>query len=156
MNNRFLALCAVFLLAACAPKRIPGTELEDTDDTRAILAVMEKYRAALEARDAKAIQALVSPKFRDDGGTPDDPSDDLTADNLGPHLQALFQKLQNPKVDFNVRRVEFREGDVALAIYYWNASWRMPGLNARPQSDSELEQMVFQKINGEWKIVSGI
>ncbi|MBN8231449.1 nuclear transport factor 2 family protein [Corallococcus macrosporus] len=156
MHNRFLALCAVFLLAACAPKRIPGTELEDTGDTRAILAVMEKYRAALEARDAKAIQALVSPKFRDDAGTPDDPADDLTAGNLQPHLQALFQKLQNPKVDFNVRRVEFREEDVALAIYYWNASWRMPGLNARPQQDSELEQMVFQKVDDEWKILSGI
>lgn len=156
MHNRFLALCAVFFLAACAPKRIPGTELEDTGETRAILSVMEKYRAALEARDAKAIQAMVSPKFRDDAGTPDDPADDLTADNLQAHLQALFQKLQNPKVDFNVRRVEFREDDVALAIYYWNASWRMPGLNARPQSDSELEQMVFQKVDGEWKILSGI
>ncbi|MFP2902397.1 nuclear transport factor 2 family protein [Corallococcus sp. 4LFB] len=156
MHNRFLALCAVFLLAACAPKRIPGTELEDTDDTRAILSVMERYRAALEARDAKAIQALVSPKFRDDGGT-EDTVDDLTADNLGPHLQALFQKLQNPKVDFNIRRVEVREeDDIALAIYYWNASWRMPGLNARPQQDSELEQMVFQKVDGEWKILSGI
>ncbi|RKH63597.1 nuclear transport factor 2 family protein [Corallococcus aberystwythensis] len=156
MHKRFLALCAVFLLAACAPKRIPGTELQDTDDTRAILSVMERYRAALEARDAKAIQALVSPKFRDDGGT-EDTADDLTADNLGPHLQALFQKLQNPKVDFNIRRVEFREEDnVALAIYYWNASWRMPGLNARPQQDSELEQMVFQKLDGEWKILSGI
>ncbi|NPC73110.1 nuclear transport factor 2 family protein [Corallococcus sp. AB004] len=156
MHNRFLALCAVFFLAACAPKRIPGTELEDTGETRAILSVMEKYRAALEARDAKAIQALVSPKFRDDGGTPDDPSDDLTAVNLESHLRSLFQKLQNPKVDFNIRRVEFREDDVALAIYYWNASWRMPGLNARPQSDSELEQMVFQKVGGDWKILSGI
>jgi ketosteroid isomerase-like protein len=157
MHNRFLALCAVFLLAACAPKRIPGTELEDTDDTRAILAVMERYRAALEARDAKAIQALVSPKFKDDGGTAEDPSDDLTAATLEPHLQALFQKLQNPKVDFNVRRVEVREDeDVARAIYYWNASWRMPGLNARPQQDSELEQMLFQKVDGEWKILSGI
>ncbi|CAM4478480.1 nuclear transport factor 2 family protein [Corallococcus exiguus] len=156
MHNRFLALCAVFFLAACAPKRIPGTELEDTGETRAILSVMEKYRAALEARDAKAIQALVSPKFRDDGGTPDDPSDDLTAANLESHLRSLFQKLQNPKVDFNIRRVEFREDDVALAIYYWNASWRMPGLNARPQQDSELEQMVFQKVGGDWKILSGI
>ncbi|NBD08574.1 MULTISPECIES: nuclear transport factor 2 family protein [Corallococcus] len=156
MNKRFLALCAVFLLAACAPKRIPGTELEDTDDTRAILAVMERYRTALEARDVKAIQALVSPKFREDGGT-EDTSDDLTAENLGPHLQALFQKLQSPKVDFNIRKVEVHEKEnVARAIYYWNASWRMPGLTPRPQQDSELEQMVFQKIDGEWKILSGI
>ncbi|RKH58534.1 nuclear transport factor 2 family protein [Corallococcus llansteffanensis] len=156
MNPRFPALCAVFLLAACAPKRIPGTELQDTDDTRAILGVMERYRAALEARDAKAIQALVSPKFRDDGGT-EDVSDDLTAENLGAHMQALFQKVQNPKVEINVRRVEIGEGEeVAAAIYYWNASWRMPGLNARPQQDSELEQMVFQKVDNEWKILSGI
>ncbi|MCY1045234.1 nuclear transport factor 2 family protein [Corallococcus sp. bb12-1] len=156
MHNRFLALCAVFLLAACAPKRIAGTELQDTDDTRAILAVMERYRAALEARDAKAIQALVSPKFRDDGGT-EDPEDDLTAANIGPHLEALFTKLKDPKVEINVRRVQFREDEeVAYAIYYWNASWRMPGLNARPQQDSELEQMIFQKVDGDWKIVSGI
>ncbi|RKH35013.1 nuclear transport factor 2 family protein [Corallococcus sicarius] len=156
MNLRFPALCAVFLLAACAPKRIPGTELQDTDDTRAILGVMERYRSALEARDPKAIQALVSPKFRDDGGT-EDVADDLTAENLGAHMQALFQKVQNPKVEINVRRVEIREDDeVAYAIYYWNASWRMPGLNARPQQDSELEQMVFQKVDDEWKIVSGI
>ncbi|RYZ39655.1 MAG: nuclear transport factor 2 family protein [Myxococcaceae bacterium] len=156
MHNRFLALCAVFLLAACAPKRIPGTELQDTDDTRAILSVMERYRAALEARDAKAIQALVSPKFRDDGGT-EDAEDDLTAANIGPHMVSLFSKVQNPKVEINVRRVEFSENEeLASAIYYWNASWRMPGLNARPQQDSELEQMVFEKVDGTWKILSGI
>ncbi|RKG98139.1 nuclear transport factor 2 family protein [Corallococcus sp. CA053C] len=156
MNPRFPALCAVLLLAACAPKRIPGTELQDTDDTRAILGVMERYRAALEARDAKAIQSLVSPKFRDDGGT-EDVSDDLTAENLGAHMQALFQRVQTPKVEINVRRVEVRDDEeVAFAIYYWNASWRMPGLNARPQQDSELEQMVFQKVDKEWKILSGI
>jgi hypothetical protein len=58
-------------------------------------------------------------------------------------------------VDISVRRVDIQD-DTATAIYYWNASWRMPSLTGRPQSDSELEQMVLKKINGEWKIVSGI
>ena len=82
---RALLFIPLLLTAACASKRIPGTELEDTDDTRAILAVMERYRSALEAKDAKAIQGLVSEAFREDGGT-ETPDDDLTYANLGEHL----------------------------------------------------------------------
>ena len=55
----------------------------------------------------------------------------------------------------DVRRVNVQD-DMATAIYYWNASWRLPSLTTRAQSDAELEQMVFKKIGGQWKIVSGI
>jgi len=154
MNFRFLLIVPLLLAAACAPRRIPGTEIADTDDSRAVLAIMERYRSALEARDAKAIQALVSEDFKEDGGT-ESPDDDLTYANLPIHMSNLFQKLDKPKVDISVRRVDIQD-DTATAIYYWNASWRMPSLTTRPQSDSELEQMVLKRINGEWKIVSGI
>jgi uncharacterized protein (TIGR02246 family) len=154
MTFRALLVIPLLLTAACATKRIPGTELEDTDDTRAILAVMERYRAALEAKDAKAIQALVAKSFREDAGT-ESPEDDLTYENLDEHMANLFQRLENPKVDINVRRVQIQD-ESAAAIYYWNASWKLPSLTGRAQSDAELEQMVFQKIDGQWKIVSGI
>jgi hypothetical protein len=58
-------------------------------------------------------------------------------------------------VEINVRRVQIQD-EAAAAIYYWNASWRIPSLSGRAQSDSELEQMVFQKIDDQWKIISGI
>ncbi|MCP3060615.1 nuclear transport factor 2 family protein [Myxococcus sp. K38C18041901] len=155
MLYRFLAICALSLLAACAPKRIPGTEIDDTSETRAILAVMEAYRSAIEARDAHAIQALVSKDFREDGGTPSDPEDDLTAANLGPYLETLFPQLQSPKVEMEVRRVEVGK-DIAKAIYYWKLSFRMPGLTSRPQKEAELEQMVFRLEGNQWKILTGI
>ncbi|MFP2931833.1 nuclear transport factor 2 family protein [Pyxidicoccus sp. 3LG] len=155
MLNRFLALSVLSLLAACAPKRIPGTDIVDNEDTRAILQIMENYRSAVEARDAAAIQALVSKDFREDAGTPSEPEDDLTAANLAPYLEGLFKQLQGPKVELDVRRVQVGE-NVAAAIYYWKASWRMPSLNQRPQRDSELEQMVFRREDGQWKILSGI
>lgn len=154
MTFRALLVLPLLLAAACAPRRIPGTELPDTDDTRAILAIMERYRTALEARDAKAIQALVSPEFKEDAGT-ETPDDDLTYANLPERLANSFPKLDNPKVELSVRRVDVQD-DAATAIYYWNASWRLPSLTNRAQSDSELEQMVFKKTNGEWKIISGI
>jgi ketosteroid isomerase-like protein len=154
MNFRTLLVVPLLLAVACTPRRIPGSEIIDTDDSRAILAVMERYRSALEARDAKGILALVSDDFQEDGGT-ESPDDDLNAANLAPHLANLFQRLENPKVELNVRRVDVQD-DKATAIYYWNASWRMPSLTSRAQSDSELEQMLLKKVNGEWKIVSGI
>lgn len=154
MTFRALLVIPLLLAAACAPRRIPGTELPDNEDTRAILAIMERYRTSLEARDAKAIQALVAEDFREDGGT-ESPEDDLTYANLPAHLSNLFQRLDNPKVELSVRRVDI-EDESATAIYFWNASWRMPSLTSRPQSDSELEQMQLKKIQGEWKIVSGI
>jgi hypothetical protein len=64
----FVAL-ALLPLLACGPRRIPGTDLEDTGDTRAIIDVMTKYNNALVAKDANAILELVDPSFRDTGGT---------------------------------------------------------------------------------------
>ncbi|MFY0574465.1 YybH family protein [Cystobacter fuscus] len=155
MNVRPLFVTVLLVLSACGPRYIPGTQINDTQDTRAILKVMERYRVAVEARDAKAIQALVSPNFRDNAGT-EDPLDDLTAENLAQTLPALLARVDAPRLEMDVRRVDVKRDGWATVIYYWNASWRAPGLMERPQRDSELEQMVFQRENGEWRIVSGI
>ncbi|WP_309889195.1 nuclear transport factor 2 family protein [Archangium sp.] len=155
MNVRLLLASAVLLLAACTPRNIPGTQIPDTEDSRAILKVMEQYRTAVEARDTKTLQQLVSKSFRDNAGT-DDPEDDLTYDNLPQALPALFSRLESPRVDLEVRQVDVRKNGVATVIYYWNASWRVPGLLDRPQRESELEQMVLQKEDGQWRIVTGL
>lgn len=154
MNVRPLLVCALLVLAACGPRNIPGTQIADTNDSRAILKVMEQYRAALEARDAKAIQGLVSKSFRDNAGT-DDPADDLTYENMPEALPALFSRIDSPRVTMDVRKVDVRNNGVATVIYYWNATWRAPGLLDKPQRDAELEQMVLQKEDGQWRIVAG-
>lgn len=157
MNLRpLLALSVLCLVTACAARHIPGTDIIDTDDTRAILSVMDRYRAGIEGRNAQMILDLVSKDFREDAGT-ETPEDDLTAANLPEHLNHLFERLESPRVELNVRRVNIdEETGLATAIYYWNASWRLPGLNTRPQTDSELEQMVLRKEDGQWKILSGM
>src|SRR4051812_1683554 len=105
MTFRALLIIPLLLATACASRRIPGTEIADTDDSRAILAIMERYRSALEAKDAKAIQSLVSEDFHEDAGT-EAADDDLTYANLPEHMAALFQKMDKPKVEISVRRVD--------------------------------------------------
>ncbi|KFA92407.1 YybH family protein [Archangium violaceum] len=154
MNVRPLLVCALLVLAACGPRNIPGTQIADTNDSRAILKVMEQYRAALEARDAKALQGLISKSFRDNAGT-DDPADDLTYENIPEALPALFSRIDPPRLTMDVRKMDVRSNGVATVIYYWNATWRAPGLLDKPQRDAELEQMVLQKEDGQWRIVAG-
>lgn len=156
MTFRSLIPCALLLLpaVACAPKRIPGTEIRDTEETRSILRVMESYRRALEARDAAAIQGLVDRDFRDNAGTPE-PDDDLTYDSLMKELPARLAKLSDVRLDFTIKRIEVR-GATAQAVYFWNARYRMPKLNSKPLLDSELEVMEFNRAGDGWKIVSGI
>ena len=155
MNVRPLLVCALLVLGACAPKNIPGTQIPDTEDTRAILNVMERYRTALEARDATAIQGMVSKNFRDNAGT-EDPADDLTAANLGEALPRLFARMDEPRVMIDVRTVTVKEDGVATVIYHYNSSWRAPGLLDRAHRDSELEEMILEKQDGKWLIVSGM
>ena len=155
MTFRPLVACALLLLPlGCAPKTLPGTEIRDNADTRAILNVMESYRRALEARDAAAIQALVDRNFSDNAGT-EMPEDDLTYASLMKELPARLAKFQDVKLEFTIKRIEI-EGATAQAVYYWNARYRMPKLNSKPQLDSELEVMVFNRTGEGWKILSGI
>lgn len=154
MKLRLLPVTLLLLLAACAPRYIGNTRIPDTPDTRELLQLMDRYRAALEARNADAIMQLVSPNFRDNAGT-DTPADDLHYKDLPQALPQLFERLEDTRVELDIRRIQV-DGNEASATYYWAASWRMPKLGDKPQRESELEQMIFEKVDGKWKILSGI
>ncbi|MBL8956449.1 MAG: DUF4440 domain-containing protein [Myxococcaceae bacterium] len=151
----FVVVAAVAV--GCTPKKIPGTELDDTDDTRAILDVMEKYRLALEKRDAQAIVSLADESFKDDGGSAN-PDDDYNYQDLFTKLPETLKKLGDVRLEFNVRKIELSEDtSSARATFTYTQSYSMPGLQAKKQSDTEIKQMIFKKVDKNvWKIVSGV
>src|SRR5947208_12358510 len=100
-----LAVTVAVLAFGCTPKKIPGTELDDNDDTRSILDVMEKYRVALEKRDAQSIIGLADESFKDDGGSAN-PDDDYNYHDLYTKLPETLKKLGDIRLEFNVRRIE--------------------------------------------------
>jgi len=152
------SLLVVALLAvACTPKKIPGTDLDDTDDTRAILDVMEKYRLALEKRDAQAIVSLADESFKDDGGSAN-PDDDYNYQDLYTKLPDTLKRLGDIRLEFNVRKIELSEDtSSARATFTYTQSYLMPGLQAKKQTDTEIKQMILKKVDKNvWKIVSGV
>ncbi len=156
MRMRLVTSLSLMLLAGCGARRIPGTEIEDNDDTRAILKVMEAYRAAVEARDAQGVLRLVSESFKDEGGT-SRPEDRMDFSDLQKKLPDQLAKLEDVKLDLNIRKIEIHsETSTASAVYTYNLTFRMPRLNNKPQSESEIKQMWFRRDKGQWKISSGI
>lgn len=133
---------------------IPGTQIPDTDDTQAIIALMNEFRVSVEGRDISAITPLIADDFEDKGGTPN-PDDDLTRANLEQALQQRFARIDKVKLDFDVRSINI-DDEQAEAVYYYTLRYETPGLSDKVQTAADLKKMRFRQVNDEWKIVSGI
>lgn len=150
-----LAGLAALTLGACGAKRIPGTEIRDTPETRAVVAAIEAYRQAAERRDPAAVMALVSPKYFDDAGTPD-PGDDVDRDGLRARLTQDYPKVTALRLDIAVKKIDV-EDDRAVAYVFYDERYRITtkaGEVAKQASDQH--RMVLVREGDEWRFVSGL
>lgn len=148
------ALLPLILLAAalgCGPRRIPGTELEDTGDTRAIIETIARYNSSLEARDANGILALVDPAFRDNAGTLT-PDDDIDIERLRTVLPQRLAKLQDVAVRIEIKTIDVK-GERASAVYTWVSQFKLGG---KSMTESDIKRMELKRGPDGWKILSGI
>ncbi|HEX4621893.1 MAG TPA: DUF4440 domain-containing protein [Myxococcaceae bacterium] len=149
------ALLAALALAGCAHEKIAGTEIEDTSDTRAIIDVMKKYRVAVEAKDVAGIASLLDTSFKDDGGSAG-VDDDLDYATAPQKLAERFAKLGDVKLDLDIRKIHIKD-DNANAVYHYNMRFLILVQNAKvPKADSDIKEMAFRRVDGAWKITSGI
>jgi len=157
MRSAILFSLLALAVTGCAPRKIPGTELDDTSETRAVIDVMQKFRAAVEKKDADAIVKMADKSFRDDGGS-SNPDDDLDYASLGPKLAARMAKMSNVKLDVTVRRIEFDDDTkMARVTYSYQVSFNLPEYTSRTQSENDIKQMLLKRVGeDEWKITSGI
>jgi ketosteroid isomerase-like protein len=153
-----LALCAVIALSAgcsCSPKRIPGTEIEDTGDNRAVYEVVRVYQKALEARDAPTILSLVSPDYFDASGTPD-PADDLDRAQLEKSLAADLARLEGVRMDVTLRRIDVQRDTATAEIFYETYYRVQTPSGAIPRRDADVHRLVLKKMGEQWKIAAGL
>jgi hypothetical protein len=155
MGTRWLWVAAALVVGGCTARRIPGTDIQDTPESRAILEVMEKYRKALENRDAPAMLALVSPSFKDDAGSAT-PIDDLDYELLQKQLPERMSKLQDVRLAVDVKKILMHPENKASAVFYFSTTYQVPGSSGQPRSDSDIKEMWFRREGDAWKIVSGI
>ena len=102
---------------------------------------------------------MVERGVQDDGGS-SAPEDDLDYKDLYTKLPARLSRFDDIKLELAVRKIEVdKTMGKASATYTYSATFKMPGLTQKPQSEAEIKQMSFNladKSKRIWKITSGI
>lgn len=149
------ALLLAPLTAGCGGRMIPNTDVEDSDENRAVVEFVEQYRHAMEARNPGQILRLVSADYYDDNGTPST-SDDIDYGMLQERLARLDGDVLEVRYEMRYRRVIFRN-DRVLVDFTYTGRFKIRGPDgdrwARRLADNRLE-LVRQ--DGEYRIVSGL
>lgn len=141
---------------SCAHSLIPGTKVEDTAENREVLQVVAKLRLAMEARDAAAVLALVSPNYFEDMGNPN-PKDDYGYSDLQarvlPEIMATAKEIyvsfeaNDAVVNGNEAYVDVRYNSRARIEFPSGSTW---------DTHKEFNRIEFTRENGEWRIISGL
>ena len=152
---RTAALLATACLLACSHATIPGTQIPDSPQNRAVLDVFSKYRDALEQRDATAILSLAAPSYADNG----DPAHGVGPSDyasLQQKLQTDFAKVAGIKLEATVKDIEVK-GDEAQLDYFQVLRYSVKTPSGESwKSESDDARMKFARVKGEWKIASGL
>jgi hypothetical protein len=152
---RTTALLATACLLACAHPTMPGTQIPDNPQNRAVLDVFSRYRDALEARDATSILALAAPSYSDNG----DPIHGVAPSDyasLQQKLQTDFSRVAGIKLEATVKDIEVK-GDEARLDYFQVLRYSVKTPSGESwKSESDDARMRFVRVKGEWKIASGL
>lgn len=148
-------LVAAASAVACSPRLLPGTDIREDRDTRAIYDRVLAYRDALQRRDPQAILAMVSPDYFDTAGTPE-PEDDVNRDLLAQRLPADLEKVDSLRLDLTIRKIEVH-GDRAVAEVFFDGWYRVKtSAGAVPRRDSDLQQLRLRKLEDQWLFTGGL
>jgi ketosteroid isomerase-like protein len=155
MTNRLALGLPLLLAVACSPPRIPGTDIADTRENRAVYDVIEEYVRAMNQRDPAAVLALVSADYFDDAGTPE-PGDDLDRERLEKALEKDLKRVETEKLAVSLRKIEVQDGTAFAEIFYDNYYRVQTPAGAIPRRDSDVHRIRLKKVDGKWKIAAGL
>jgi hypothetical protein len=152
--NRLWVLALAF--SACAiVNLIPGTKVPDTRMNREILDVCERYRHAIEDKDAATLLTLAHPNYYEDSGTPKG-DDDYGYEGLKEVLSKRLTALKTVRYNIEYRNVHL-EGHHASVDIRYDASFQlateMGDRWERKQNDKRIE---LENDGKRWLIIAGM
>ncbi|HEY3355328.1 MAG TPA: hypothetical protein VGQ83_18915 [Polyangia bacterium] len=105
-----LAVTALMALAlgGCVKEQvIPYTRVLDTPQNRELVQVVERYRMAMERKDAVALLSMASPDYFEDSGTPG-ADDDYGYDGLRAVLQRRLSQIETLRYSMQYMHIEVK------------------------------------------------
>lgn len=125
MKRVIQAFLPLLLVLACQAQLIPNTDVEDTDQNRALVEFCERYRKAVEHRNISFLLQIAHPDYYEDGGNIDS-SDDIDRVGLEKHLRERFIEARQIRYEIRYRRVGKGRNDTFYVDYTYSASYQVP------------------------------
>ena len=151
-----LVLLLASMLGGCATLAvIPGTKVADTKLNRELIELCERYRRALEDRDAATLLTLAHPNYYEDSGTPK-ADDDYGYEGLKEVLNKRLSALRSLRYNIEYRRIEIDAGRAHVEIRYdasFQIATEMGDRWERKQNDKRLE---LEHDGKRWLIIAGM
>jgi hypothetical protein len=134
---------------------IRGTRVDDTTDNRTIIGVVERYRLAVERKDAPALMKMAAKSYWEDGGTPTG-ADDYGYDGLREVLVGRFQRADDIRYSMKYVKVR-RQGQRAYVEVVIDASYTVTTSQGEQRMDQRDQNQLVLEWDGEhWMFVSGM
>ena len=160
---------AALASAGCKPSMIPGTNIEDSDENRAIIEFLGKYRHAMLERSVDGVVGLCAPDYFEDCGTVDQ-KDDYGLGVLKERLQRDFSLTKEIQLDILVQKIIPPDEDedeakrVVKVLYHYNTRALLSPRMEKPDNSedkwitiSDVNQVVLRPdAAGGYLIVSGL
>jgi hypothetical protein len=164
--GRYQFLSAPFLLgpflalalapAGCASViTIPGTTVADTKVNREIINVCERYRQALEQRDAATLLTLAHPQYYEDSGTPK-ADDDYGYDGLKEVLSRRLATVKALRYNIEYRKVEIATKRARVDIRYDASFQLMTEMGERWERKQRDKRIELESDGQRWLIIAGM
>ena len=153
----FACVTALIVLApGCKTHYIPNTTVEDTEQNRAVVEFVEKYRHAVERRNVGQLVDMAHPKYFEDGGNVDH-ADDIDYAGLQDHLAERFSLAKDVRYEVRYRRIGQGRAGTIEVDYTYTASFKLPTANGDVWRRVVQDNRILLVPNGEsFKIVSGM
>ena len=153
---RLVLMLACATAGACATMNlIPGTKVKDSKINRELIDVCERYRKALEERDAPTLLAMASAHYYEDSGTPKG-DDDYGYDGLKDVLTKRLAALRTVRYNIEYRNVEIVGNHAKVDIRYdasFQIATEMGDRWERKLNDKRIE---LENDGRRWLFVSGM
>ncbi len=142
--------------AGCAhTNNLPGTTVPDTEENRAVLETVDKYRERLMAKDVEGLLVLASEKYFEDSGTPR-ANDDYGYEGLRGVLKKLV-RVRSIRYEIQFRNVKVERGRAEVEVFINGAFELNAESGERYRRVSDYHRFVLeQNSNSKWKFISGM
>jgi hypothetical protein len=149
-------LLAGLLAFGCSAKRIPGIaiDLEDNPDNRALLHVLDSYRAAFEHKDVDALVGMASERFYEDLGTPET-TDDYDFAGLKTHFVKHFKQLKTIQLTVSLKNVKVADDKAQIDYRYVTRYLMDLPAGERWKVTDEINRIELVREDKTWKVLNG-